>query len=120
MAGKFVITKNKKGMYHFNLIAQNGKIIATSEMYPDKKSAETGIASVIKNAPTAKIVDDTGEDAAAKAKAAKAVAAAKTEIAKKTKAAETPKKTRAKKSIDDTILETPAPKKRGRKPKAAE
>ncbi len=75
MAGKFVITKNKKGQYHFNLMASNGKVIASSESYPDKQSAMKGIASIVKNAPEAKIVDDTGEQAAAK-KATKAKAAA--------------------------------------------
>ncbi len=84
MAGKFVITKNKKGQYHFNLMASNGKVIASSESYPDKQRSESypdkqsamkGIASIVKNAPEAKIVDDTGEQAAAK-KATKAKAAA--------------------------------------------
>ncbi|MDR2900586.1 MAG: DUF1508 domain-containing protein [Treponema sp.] len=84
MAGKFVITKNKKGDYHFNLMAANGKIIASSEMYPDKKSAMKGIESIIKNAPTAKIVDDTGEQAAEK-KAVKAKAPAEKEKAAKVK-----------------------------------
>lgn len=61
MAGKFVITKNPKGQYHFNLKAGNGEIITSSEMYPTKQAAMKGIASIVKNAPTAKIVDDTGE-----------------------------------------------------------
>ena len=60
MAGKNVIIKKKRD-YHFNLIAQNGRVIANSEIYPDKQSTMKGIASIIKNAPTAKIVDDTGE-----------------------------------------------------------
>jgi uncharacterized protein YegP (UPF0339 family) len=78
MAGKFVITKNPKGQYHFNLMAANGKVIASSESYPDKQSAMKGIASIVKNAPTAKIVDDTGEQAdVKKAAKAKAPAAAK-------------------------------------------
>ncbi len=84
MAGKFVITKNKKGDYHFNLFAQNGRIIATSEMYPDKQSAMKGIASIVKNAPTAKIVDDTREQEAAKKPVKAKVPAAKKEA--KTKA----------------------------------
>lgn len=82
MAGKFVITKNKKGQYHFNLMAANGEIIASSEMYEDKKSAMKGISSIVKNAPTAKIVDDTGEAEPPKKEAkpkASAVKAAKTE-----------------------------------------
>jgi uncharacterized protein YegP (UPF0339 family) len=88
MAGKFVITKNQKGQYHFNLMAQNGKVIASSEMYPDKQSAMKGIASIVKNAPTAKLVDETGEQEPVK-KAVKAKApaakAAKKEAAPKAK-----------------------------------
>jgi uncharacterized protein YegP (UPF0339 family) len=94
MAGKFVITKNKKGQYHFNLMAANGKIIASSEMYPDKQSASKGIASIIKNAPTAKIVDETGEQAEVK-KAAKAKAPAEKTATAKEEAA--PKPAKAKK-----------------------
>ncbi len=70
MAGKFVITKNPKGQYHFNLKAGNGEIITSSEMYPTKQAAMKGITSIVKNAPTAKIVDDTGEQEPVK-KAAK-------------------------------------------------
>jgi uncharacterized protein len=31
MAGKFVLTKGSTGKYHFNLVAGNGQVIATSE-----------------------------------------------------------------------------------------
>jgi uncharacterized protein YegP (UPF0339 family) len=86
MAGKFVITKNPKGQYHFNLMAANGKVIASSESYPDKQSAMKGIASIVKNAPTAKIVDDTGEQEAAK-KSVKAKPAAEKEVKPKAPAA---------------------------------
>ncbi len=93
MAGKIVITKNKKGQYHFNLMAQNGQVIASSETYPDKQSAMKGIASIVKNAPTAKIVDDTGEqEAAKKAVKAKAPAAKKAPAEKKEAAAPKEKK----------------------------
>jgi len=57
MAGKFVITKDKKGEYRFALKAGNGEIIATSEGYASKSGAQNGIESVRKNAADA-VVDD--------------------------------------------------------------
>lgn len=50
MAGKFELKKAKNGDFHFNLLASNGQIILTSEMYKTKASAENGIASIMKNA----------------------------------------------------------------------
>ena len=61
MAGKFTVYKDKAGKFRFNLKASNGEIIAASESYPDKKLALKGIASVVKNAATAKIEDTTIE-----------------------------------------------------------
>ena len=61
MAGKFVITKDKKGEYRFALKAGNGEIIATSERYTTKAAARNGIESVKSNASDASIVDVTGE-----------------------------------------------------------
>jgi uncharacterized protein len=49
MAGKFEIKKSKAG-FSFNLKANNGQVILTSEVYKDKKKALNGIASVKKNA----------------------------------------------------------------------
>ena len=60
MAGKFVIKKSKD-QYIFDLKAANGEIIATSERYETKASAKSGIESVKKNAPSAPVVDETGE-----------------------------------------------------------
>lgn len=60
MAGKFEIKKSA-GQYHFVLKAANGEIIATSERYPTKAAAKTGIESVKTNAPSAATVDLTGE-----------------------------------------------------------
>ena len=31
MAGKFVLKKGSSGKYHFNLVAGNGQVIATSD-----------------------------------------------------------------------------------------
>jgi uncharacterized protein YegP (UPF0339 family) len=33
MAAKFVLTKNASGQFHFNLLATNGRVIASSESY---------------------------------------------------------------------------------------
>jgi uncharacterized protein YegP (UPF0339 family) len=56
MAAKFQLYKDKKGEFRWKLLASNGLTIADSgEGYKTKKSAADGIASVKKNAPTAKI-----------------------------------------------------------------
>ena len=59
MAGKFVLTKNAKGQFHWNLKAGNGEIIASSEMYGSKAAALNGIESVKKYAAAAKVEDQT-------------------------------------------------------------
>lgn len=60
MAGKFELFKDARGEYRFRLKAGNGEVIATSEGYKTKASAENGIKSVQTNAPTAAVVDQTG------------------------------------------------------------
>jgi uncharacterized protein len=57
MAGKFVLKKGSSGKFHFNLVAGNGQVIATSETYESKSSALTGIESVKNNAPGAETGD---------------------------------------------------------------
>lgn len=52
MAGKFELYKDKAGEYRFRLKAGNGETILVSEGYKQKASAENGIESVRKNAPT--------------------------------------------------------------------
>ncbi len=59
MAGKFVLKKGSTDKFHFNLVASNGQVIATSETYESKSAALNGIESVQKNAPDAKIDDQT-------------------------------------------------------------
>ena len=54
--GKFEISTNDKGQYHFVLKAGNGQVIATSQMYKSLESAKAGIESVKKNAPEAEVV----------------------------------------------------------------
>lgn len=61
MAGKFVVKKGSTGKYHFNLVAGNGQVIATSEAYESKASALNGIESVKSNAPSAEIDDQTSK-----------------------------------------------------------
>ena len=52
MAGKFELYKDKAGEYRFRLKAGNGQIVLVSEAYKARGSAENGIESVRKNAPT--------------------------------------------------------------------
>jgi uncharacterized protein YegP (UPF0339 family) len=62
MSGKFVLKKGASGKFHFNLHAANGQIIATSEAYNSKEAALNGIESVKKNAPDARVDDETAND----------------------------------------------------------
>jgi uncharacterized protein len=54
MAAKFEISKDKSGKFRFHLKAANGEIIAASQGYETKASAEKGIESVKTTAPDAK------------------------------------------------------------------
>lgn len=49
MAGRFVLEKNSKGSYFFNLQAGNYEVILSSEMYEAKAGANNGIESVRKH-----------------------------------------------------------------------
>lgn len=51
MAGKFELYTDKAGEHRFRLKASNGQTILASEGYKQRRGAETGIASVQKNAP---------------------------------------------------------------------
>lgn len=51
MAGKFVLKKTSNDKFQFNLLAGNGQVILSSEVYEAKASAANGIESVRKNAP---------------------------------------------------------------------
>ncbi len=57
--GVFEVLYDAEGKFRFHLKAANGQIIAVSQSYLSKQSAEKGIASVMKNAPMAKIIDQT-------------------------------------------------------------
>ena len=56
---RFERKETKAGKARFNLKATNGQVIGTSESYESTKARENGIASVAKNAPDAKVVDQT-------------------------------------------------------------
>ncbi|MFQ9178628.1 MAG: YegP family protein [Eggerthella lenta] len=55
--GKFVIKTTDAGC-HFVLKADNGEVIATSQVYKSKESCKKGIESVKKNARTAAVVEE--------------------------------------------------------------
>jgi uncharacterized protein YegP (UPF0339 family) len=46
------------GKFYFNLKAKNSQVIGTSQMYTTSSSMETGINSVMKNAPKAETVTE--------------------------------------------------------------
>lgn len=60
--GKFQTKKTANGGFVFNLLAGNGQVVATSEVYNKLGSMLNGIASVQKNAPVAGVEDQTVEN----------------------------------------------------------
>lgn len=54
---EFVIKTTDAGC-HFVLKADNGEVIATSQVYTTKDSCKKGIESVKKNAPEAEVVEE--------------------------------------------------------------
>jgi uncharacterized protein len=60
MAAKFEITKDKAGKFRFHLKAPNGEIIAASQGYETKTSAEKGVGAIKTHAPGATVADLTG------------------------------------------------------------
>ena len=59
MSEAYFKLKKSGYQYMFNLHAPNHEVIATSERYTTKSSAENGIESVRKNAPSATVKDET-------------------------------------------------------------
>jgi uncharacterized protein YegP (UPF0339 family) len=57
VAAKFVITHQPGKGYHWNLLATNGRVIASSEHYETRRAAVAGIESVRKNASDAAVED---------------------------------------------------------------
>ena len=58
--GKFAVKTVKSGI-KFDLKANNGEVIATSEVYASENALNNGIASVKKNAVVANLEDQTVE-----------------------------------------------------------
>lgn len=59
--GKFVVKPTAKG-FKFNLKANNGEIIASSQIYASLRTCKAGIDSVRRNSVKANIEDQTVED----------------------------------------------------------
>jgi uncharacterized protein YegP (UPF0339 family) len=59
MAGKFEVYTDKAGKFRFRLKAGNGQVIAVGEAYESKKACLNGIESIRRNAPDAKLIDQT-------------------------------------------------------------
>ncbi len=55
--GKFVITRAKNDKFMFNLVASNGEVVCTSQMYSSLATARNGIDSVRRNAADAETVE---------------------------------------------------------------
>ena len=62
--GKFVFKTVASG-FKFDLKADNGEVIATSEVYESEAACKNGIASVAENAPVANVENQTNEGYAA-------------------------------------------------------
>jgi len=58
---KFVLSETKSGC-KFDLVAGNGEVIASSQVYKTAVTAKKGIASVAANAPAANIENQTVKD----------------------------------------------------------
>jgi uncharacterized protein YegP (UPF0339 family) len=56
---RFEVKVSSNGKPFFNLMATNGQVIGTSQMYASETTMKNGIASVKRNAPEAEIVDLT-------------------------------------------------------------
>ncbi|MFT4198403.1 MAG: YegP family protein [Pseudoxanthomonas sp.] len=57
--GRFERKTSSNGKPYFNLLAGNGQIVGSSELYESEASRENGIKSVRNHAPDAALVDET-------------------------------------------------------------
>ena len=89
---------SKRGEPYFVLKAANGEIIGSSEMYTAEAGMETGIASVKKHAPGARLKDITEAKAAPKTAAPKKAATKKATPEKAATKKAAPKKAATKKA----------------------
>ena len=51
----------KNGKPYFNLVAKNGQVVGASQMYASERTMLAGIASVMRNAPDAPVVEKIDE-----------------------------------------------------------
>ncbi|GAA0993373.1 hypothetical protein GCM10009555_083860 [Acrocarpospora macrocephala] len=61
MAGRFIISKDKGGVFRFKLVAGNGQTLAVSEGYASKAACVNGVEAVRRHAVDAKIDDSALE-----------------------------------------------------------
>jgi uncharacterized protein YegP (UPF0339 family) len=60
---KFEIKKSSNDKFYFNLKSKGtGEVIATSEMYNSKQSCKDGIDAVKRDAPSAEVIDLSGNN----------------------------------------------------------
>lgn len=57
MPAKFVLKATSNNGFRWNLVATNGRVIASSERYETRRAAMNGIDSTRKNAPKAVVVE---------------------------------------------------------------
>ncbi|TNE69575.1 MAG: DUF1508 domain-containing protein [Bacteroidetes bacterium] len=57
--GRFERQTASNGKFYFNLKASNGQVIGSSQMYEAEAGRDNGIDSVRRNAPDAKVEDET-------------------------------------------------------------
>ena len=55
---RFEVKVAKNGKPFFNLKASNGQVIGSSQMYASERTMKQGIASVMKNAPEAPVIEE--------------------------------------------------------------
>ena len=55
---RYEVKVAKNGKPYFNLKASNGQNIGASQMYSSERTMKAGIASVMKNAPEAPVVEE--------------------------------------------------------------
>ena len=58
LENRFEVKVAKNGKPFFNLKASNGQTIGASQMYSSERTMKAGIASVMKNAPEAPVIEE--------------------------------------------------------------
>jgi uncharacterized protein len=110
MAAKYQLKEGRTGKWRWNLLARNGRVIATSEPYETKRSALAGIESVRRNADAP--LEDLSTPAPATGKASGSRGSNKAApAAKKTTPAAKKSAPAAKKTAPAAKKTTPAAKK---------